>query len=136
MNSLAAGARSPITKNSGSRSWCGRYRGTYLAGSPEITTTPANRSGWASAQVPGHVAPDELAGGEDPVAVDRVALAGVAQRQLDGGVLAGGVVIIRRLARHGVFRRDQDIAPASRLGGPLVDRRVGPWPECSTTTAG
>ena len=65
---------------------------------------------------------------EDAVAVDRVAFAGVAQGELDGGVLAGRVVVIRRLARRGVLGRNQDVAPARRLGRPLVDRGLGPWP--------
>ena len=73
------------------------------------------------AVIPGHVAAGELAGDEHAVAVDGVALAGVAQGQLDGGVLAGRVAIVVRLARQVVLGRDEDITVPRGLGGPLVD---------------
>ena len=56
-----------------------------------------------------------------------VPLSGVAQRELGGSLLAGSVVIVRRLAGAREFRRDQDVAAPSGLGGPLVDGRIGPF---------
>ncbi len=99
------------------------YLGTYFAGRPESTTTPAKRSGWARAVIPGHVAARELAGDEDAVAVDGVALARVAQGQFDGGVLAGRVAIVVGLAGQVVLGGDEDVTVPRGLGGPLVDGR-------------
>ena len=75
-------------------------------------------------EVPGHVAAGELAGDEDPVAVDGVPLAGVAEGKLDGGVLAGRVAIVGRLAGQAVLGRDHDVAPPGRLGRPDLDGRL------------
>ncbi len=90
--------------------------------------TPANESVVSQAVIPGHVAAGELAREEHTIAIDGVTHAGVAERQLDGGMLGGSVLIIPRLARQHVFRRDQDVPSARGFGGPLLDRRIRAFP--------
>ena len=84
--------------------------------------------GMTQRHVPGHVSPGELTGDEDPVAVDRVPPARIANRQLDRGVLAGCIPVVGRLARHVVLRRDHDVTSPGRLSRPDLDSRLRPLP--------
>ena len=128
MTSPAAGASSPRTQYSGSRSWCGEYSRHVLGGQAGEHDHAGEQVGVGQGVIPGHVAAGELAGDEHAVAVDGVALAGVAEGQLDGGVLAGRVAIVVGLARQVVLGGDQDVAVPRGLRRPLVDGGGGPGP--------
>ena len=136
MKLLAAGVLSPMTIKQRQPLVVRYVTGNILGGEARDHDHAGEQVGMGERIIPGHVAPRELAGGKDAVTVDRIALAGIAQRQLDGGMFAGCIVIIRAAgpARNTPVR--SKYTHGEPPGLPGLDRLVRTVALCNTTIAG